>query len=451
MEIAILNRDLKLALDSVSAYVERADTLMILAPSSVHADMIDSKTGRKAYTCYRTWRRRGFCVLELFASFLSRRSTHPVLLVQTDLATPIWISPLESLKLAVGECDFTCCETNHLGHSRDIEMTCVRPKINTVLKTMVHAKSKYLFQNQSVIHGRWVRVFEHWWLRGLIQNGPPPKLSRVNSVSEFKRLLGWEDKIDGDFADREDISLLFYSVLANNLDVAERLIQQINQIEDDKERESRIESKILEKGFPYVAIPGSCTALLGAMSISSPKLVELLLKNGANPSSKTVNGNNALLCACVFNRVDNVNYWLREFPTWDVNARNTIFGGVALAAAVSLGSNRLDLTKTLLNAGATIDLRYYTGGTPLVSSCKSEDSNPDVVRMILSHTNQSSFDVNTRCHAQSLKWKAIRAITKTSVRLLSKPKNLFRHLAEEAGATALHEAGTFLSLSLRLI
>ena len=108
--------DLKAALDSVGAYVERADTLVILAPPSIHSDLINKETGRKMYTCYRTWRRRGFCVLELFASFFSRRSTHPVLLIQSATDVPMWISSQESLKLAVGECDFTCCEMNHLAH-----------------------------------------------------------------------------------------------------------------------------------------------------------------------------------------------------------------------------------------------------------------------------------------------------------------------------------------------
>ena len=101
-ESAILNEDLKLALDSVGAYVERADMLVILTPSSVHQDKIDEETGRKTYTCYRTWRKRGFCVLEFFCANMSRRSTHPVLLVRSVLDRPMWISPLESMSLAVG-------------------------------------------------------------------------------------------------------------------------------------------------------------------------------------------------------------------------------------------------------------------------------------------------------------------------------------------------------------
>ena len=50
-ECARLNRDLVSALDSVASYVERSDTLVILAPSCVHADKIDQATRRKTYVC----------------------------------------------------------------------------------------------------------------------------------------------------------------------------------------------------------------------------------------------------------------------------------------------------------------------------------------------------------------------------------------------------------------
>ena len=93
--------DLKAALDSVGAYVERADTLVILAPPSIHNDLINKETGRKMYTLSNlaeTW----FLRLELFASFFSRRSTHPVLLIQSVTDVPMWTSSQESLKLAVG-------------------------------------------------------------------------------------------------------------------------------------------------------------------------------------------------------------------------------------------------------------------------------------------------------------------------------------------------------------
>ena len=41
---------------------------------------------------------------------------------------------------------------------------------------------------------------------------------------------------------------------------------------------------------------------------------------------------------CVFNRVDNVKFWLNEFPDWNLEARNTIVGGVALGLCSFHGS-----------------------------------------------------------------------------------------------------------------
>ena len=82
-----------------------------------YTDLVDTKTGRKpSHTCYRTWRKRGFC-----ACFLDAR----ILLVRSELDAPIWISPQESLKLAVGECEFTCCLTNHRSRG-DTKMKCSR-------------------------------------------------------------------------------------------------------------------------------------------------------------------------------------------------------------------------------------------------------------------------------------------------------------------------------------
>ena len=39
---------------------------------------------------------------------------------------------------------------------------------------------------------------------------------------------------------------------------------------------------------------------------------------------------------CTFNRVDNVKFWLKEFPDWNLEARNMAVGGVALGLAVFL-------------------------------------------------------------------------------------------------------------------
>ena len=167
-------------------------------------------------------------MLEFFSACMSRRSTHPVLLVRSELDAPIWISPQESLKLAVGECDFTCCETNHLGPRGDSKMECSRKNVRIVLNRIIEAKAKQLFKIGSVMYGRWTRVLKHWWLRGLDENQDDTPFSNSDTLKEdFKAWLEWNQNKDGDFFDRQGVSLLVYAVSANNLVVAKCLLDEI--------------------------------------------------------------------------------------------------------------------------------------------------------------------------------------------------------------------------------
>ena len=83
----------------VNRYVEKSDFVVIVAPGCLHADRRDPDTKLRTKTCYRTYRNRGWCVLEMFASFLSREKTHPTLLITSSEGTPEWVSPLEAQNL----------------------------------------------------------------------------------------------------------------------------------------------------------------------------------------------------------------------------------------------------------------------------------------------------------------------------------------------------------------
>ena len=61
----------------------------------------------------------------------------------------------------------------------------------------------------------------------------------------------------------------------------------------------------------------------------------------------------------VFNRVDNVKFWLKEFPDWNLEARDTVVGGLALGSAVYMGPNRFELTKLLL--GLSVKRDFFLG------------------------------------------------------------------------------------------
>jgi hypothetical protein len=86
-----MEADLGNAVKSIPAYVEKADFVAIVAPGCLHVDRRDPETKLRTKTCYRTYRSRGWCVLEMFASYLSRVKSHPSLLIRSDNEMPEWV------------------------------------------------------------------------------------------------------------------------------------------------------------------------------------------------------------------------------------------------------------------------------------------------------------------------------------------------------------------------
>ena len=121
----------------------------------------------------------------------------------------------------------------------------------------------------------------------------------------------------------------------------------------------------------------------------------MLLESGANVESVDVIGKDGFMLASAFGRPDNLQCWLERVKDWDLNRQNTLVGGCALSHAVYMGANKLETVKVLLDAGASLDYRTFTGGTALTGAAENEDSDPDVVRIILEnsshHTVQKSF------------------------------------------------------------
>jgi hypothetical protein len=193
---AKLKHDLNEAIASMGAYVERADCLVVLVPSAAHVDRINPKSGRHEFTCYRTYRTRAFCVMEMMTTYLSRRKTHPMLLVRSSHGVPQWISSLESQKLAVGESTFTCCEKNHKG----MFTTCDRNVVSDVLDKIILKKHEYLFEFGNLVSARLTLVQRSWFLRGL--PGEEVNQDTKENLVDFRENLHWSSTLDGVWFDR---------------------------------------------------------------------------------------------------------------------------------------------------------------------------------------------------------------------------------------------------------
>jgi len=178
----------------------------------------------------------------MFATMLSRRKTHPMLLVQSSLDVPRWISPLESHKLAVGESDFTCCEKNHEG----IFQKCDREKTCSVLNRMIQKKVEHLFQSSSTVLARLFFVQQFWYLRGHENSG----MMQIQDLDEFRTVLQWSDLDDSEWFDRGGVSILFYAVMYNCLDLVLMTLAALDSSNvSETERCRRLMSRIPHDGI----------------------------------------------------------------------------------------------------------------------------------------------------------------------------------------------------------
>ena len=123
-----------------------------------------------------------------------------------------------------------------------------------------------------------------------------------------------------------------------------------------------------------------------------------------------------------------------------------MFGGCALGVAVYMGANKLQTVKVLLAAGASIDYRTFSGGNALTGAVENEDSDPDVVRIILekfksSHSSKEFASImNYKRTSTTIKWKGIYFVAKALCRTGILKTGLMEFLAVESGTTALNQA-----------
>ena len=170
---------------------------------------------------------------------------------------------------------------------------------------------------------------------------------------------------------------------------------------------------------------------------STSDVVSLLLESGLDPFQTDLSGNDALMSGCIWGRTDNVKFWLNRFPDWDLERKNKVVGGVALGSAVYMGPHRLELVKLLLDHGASMSLKNYSGASILMALCSSEDCDPEIVKLVCTTEKQI---VNYQRRGQTLKWRNIYRLAHALVRTKLSKSGVMLSLARACGSTALHYA-----------
>jgi ankyrin repeat protein len=106
---------------------------------------------------------------------------------------------------------------------------------------------------------------------------------------------------------------------------------------------------------------------------------------------------------------------------------------------VYLGANKLETVKVLLDAGASLDYRTHHGCNVLISAVSNEDADPDVVRVVLEKI-KSSYIINYRMKASTLKWKMLYFVSKNLNRTGLSKSGLMYAISLWSGTTALNLA-----------
>jgi hypothetical protein len=119
---------------------------------------------------------------------------------------------------------------------------------------------------------------------------------------------------------------------------------------------------------------------------ASPAVVEALLDAGAAPTARTGGGTgyDPLHLAAVGGAVENIEAWLRRFPSWDLERRDKLVGNTALLWGALTGAGRsLAVTKTLLEAGARADAVNHVGANLPNMAAANPGMKPNDFRTLL--------------------------------------------------------------------
>lgn len=468
--LAALEKESSNAIYSIPAYIERSDFVVIIAPSCTHTKRCKPNTEKLVEMSYASWRRRGWCVLELFASYASRQKKHPLLLIDSGGRDPIWIPNFEAFRLSLGESDFTCCQRNHnFTDSRGKRVACDKPRCREILEAMLRKKAAHFFKTGHATEGRVTSCLIPWFVRGLplrheVGTGSSLKREETKETTailgesrddklvlcNFKRRLKWCKSKDGEWYDRGGFSLLHYAIMEKDAAIRNCVLCWIGALSDEKERLKRLNCPPLQN-YVHIGFPSKShiAPINLAMMLGDTDAVTDLLGAGASAVSPFAE-TSPMTSALAVNYVDGVKYWLERFPKWDLSAGEGVLGGLPLGNAIWGGPYRLELVKYLLDQGCSVASPNKSGNNAIHSCAGNVDGSSDVMAILIDTLRKqgerdSSIDVrsivNIQSRAISRKLRAFAWLGKILTRLgMAGSTSILKELWDDQGETALHKA-----------
>lgn len=427
------------AVESIPAYVENSDLMMVVTPVTRHKD--------SGELCnYASWRGRGWCRMELMCSILARRKIRTMVCIGEN-AKPFLLHPCEACRLVTGTGSFSCCK---LGHKfNGMTMQCDKEKVRSVLDLMLTNKIEHSRSTGAITEQHFYASLRHAFLQDLPVNPSPNPEALANvgtrqhaaeeeraaaaagsPLQQLRTRLHWKDHDDAS-AKTTGFTLVMCAALMDDAEA----IKQLAAPAGGRVGEVNIG---LKKNFPHLSyMMKGATPLVGAMVFGRWETCQALIDAGADPKRTMFNGMDALFSACCKGNLPNIKAFLARFPAWEIDRTEPCMGLNATCLSALVGSAEVKaVLQTLLEAKAAIASPKFWGGEESMLSllASNENVNSDAAHFLLS----KGCNVNGCWRPQKLPLKGILKAARLAGRLPH--GTAVDEFALLEGATPLHFA-----------
>lgn len=402
-----MESDVRKAVDSIPTFAEIADMFVILCPSLRHQD-----TGH--WCDLSTWRRRGWCRVEIAANMLARTRRKNVIAVKSERDVHFTV-PYDWLFSPPVTGDFTV--------EKD------REAVHTLMRNVLQDYLKYL-QRSCGKHG----LLEVRFFQAISRT----LLTGRGDVAEREQTAGAVDETTDAFLQRYSFSSpqecgdlgfgpLACAVLEGNLTVASNLVAARADLEQQ-----------ITQYVPELSLRrGDRPLVLAVLHNGSSDVVASLLALRASAASRP--GQRGALHAAAFGNRDVVMQALLNHMA-DVTERNKEFGASPLDVACQHGSS--ECVDVLLRHRADPNERQPLGLTPLLSVCTFSHSLP-CARLLVAR----QADVNSMVRAEGA-WKFGMKALGVADSLGCVQSIAFKHYSHALGVTPVASAAAMGQLEL---
>eukprot|EP00397_Hematodinium_sp_SG-2012_P030575 GEMP01032395.1.p1 GENE.GEMP01032395.1~~GEMP01032395.1.p1 ORF type:complete len:437 (+),score=58.36 GEMP01032395.1:295-1605(+) len=163
-------KDFQLAISSIPAYIEMSAITFILAPTIDHKEFLEP-SGETLLCDYFSWGKRGWCRLELFATYLKVHARTPVV-IRSERYMYFVSAGFLACTARVAEGDFTCCRLNHqriCPAGKLLPLMCDRRALFDVTQALISRRLEYERNRNNPRYLRQLLSYSHIWLRNLLE------------------------------------------------------------------------------------------------------------------------------------------------------------------------------------------------------------------------------------------------------------------------------------------